>query len=61
LGNIKPANLQSSFADFYDELLQRFSPEIIHDNARMRLISMFFQAERVLIIFIPNTFCPLFF
>ena len=45
LGDVAPADLQSTFDEFADKLLEQFSPAINVEHARLRLMSSFFRVE----------------
>ena len=58
LGDVEPGNLQSTFAEYCDELLERFSPRIDVDSARMRLLCMTFPSGMSVDDFYSKHFLP---
>ena len=58
LGDVEPENLQSTFAEFSDELLEHFSPAINVEHARLRLMSSSFPSGMSVEDFYSKHFLP---
>ena len=58
LGGVAPENLQSTFAEFSDELLEHFSPAINVEHARLRLMSSSFPSGMSVEDFYSKHFLP---
>ena len=58
LGDVEPENLQSTFAEFSDELLEHFSPAINVEHARLRLMSSSFPSGMSVEDFFSKHFLP---
>jgi hypothetical protein len=61
LGGVAPADLQSTFDKFADELLEHFPPAINVEYARLRLMPSSFPSGMSVKDSIPSTSCLLFF
>jgi len=58
LEDVEPEDLESTFAEFSTELLERFSPGIDVDSARMRLLCMTFPSGMSVDDFYSKHFLP---
>ena len=58
LGDVEPENLQSTFDEFADELLEHFSPAINVEHARLRLMSSSFPSGMSVEDFYSKHFLP---